>query len=290
VLVGGGWKVTIDAVEGANRLVTALRRDGGYAITHVAEITREDGSRFDAPALLDALYVLGYALTFARSAWSFPALVGGYGLVAEPQWLEWGSPRLEGWVGRLTWYAHNHPEPLARVFAGLWRRWLDPACQSVLRVALAFDVEANGEVSPESRLVLSQAALELLAWQRLVNEGRLSSTKFNELSAAEQVSQLLTVSLIDPGLPSAAASLASATSIGSPVDGPAAVIAIRKRIAHPPRSSRHTLLPSDVVVTGWRLALTYIHLVLLRWFDYTGQFISAVDLTPHDMSAGVVHL
>lgn len=289
VLVGGGWRITIDAIEGAGGLTQSLQRDGGYAITHIAEVVREDGSTFDSTDLADAVDVLGYVLTFARSAWSFPLLSVGYGSGPQPQWQEWADRRLDSWTGRLTWYDHNGASALAAVFAGMWPIWLDPSRQSVLHVALGFGVEAHSDVSVEGRLVMSQAALELLAWQRLVNEKRMSNREFNAMSAEEQVRQLLKVSRVDPALPNAAAFLASATSIGSPLDGPAAVTQLRNRIVHPPRSSHHALIPSEVLVAGWRLSLTYLHIALLGWFGYTGSFISAVDLAPRVMSSGEVH-
>ena len=123
-----------------------------------------------------------------------------------------------------------------------------------------------------------------------MNEGRISNTKFKAMSADEQVRQLLRVSRVDPVLPSAAAFLASAAALGKPVDGPAAVVALRNRIAHPPRSRVHALLPSDVLVTGWRLGLTYLHVTLLRWFGYRGPFTSALDLTPEVMATGMLRL
>lgn len=137
---------------------------------------------------------------------------------------------------------------------------------------------------------MAHAGLELLAWQRLVNEGRLSNTKFKAMTAEEQVRDLLRVSRIDSALPPALAFLSSSTVIGSPSDGPAAVAELRNRIAHPPRSRRHALLPSDVLVAGWRLANTYLQLVLLRWLRYSGPAISAVDLSTHTIGRAVVRL
>ncbi len=285
-LIGGGWTVKIDAVEDAAKLEKSLQADGGYALTHVAEIVRSDGSAFDADALQEVIEVTGYTLSFATSRWNFPTLVLGYAGGPEPQWQEWADRRLDAWAGRLTWYDHKEAASLAKVFDGLWGLWANPARRSVIRVALGWAVEANGRISPEGRLVLAQSSLELLAWQRLVIEGTVSNRRFKAMQADEQVRQLLAVSEVSSGLPGASASLGSTAAIGHPPDAPAAVVAIRNRIAHPPRSRSHALLPSGVLVTGWRLALSCLHASVLRWLDYAGPVVSAVDLRTQSMGAG----
>jgi hypothetical protein len=63
VMSGGGWPVTMDAGPEINGLIGSLRRVGGHAVTHVAELEREDGSAFDSDQLTEAINVLGYLLT-----------------------------------------------------------------------------------------------------------------------------------------------------------------------------------------------------------------------------------
>lgn len=281
--------MVIDPVEGARRLSEAVRLSGGHVLTHVAEIAREDGGTFDAAALADTIEVVGYALTFARAAWCFPALAAGFA-GGDVAWREWADRRLEAWTTRLTWFDTARPEMLSSVFAGIWPVWGNPSRRSVLRVALGLATEANGAVSPESRLVLAQAALELIAWHRLVGEGRTSNRKFQAMSAEVQLRELLRISRVDAAIPASASVLDGAASIGSPADGPAAVAGVRNRVAHPPRSRVHAPLPSEVLVAGWRLALAYVHLVILRWLSCEGTIRSAVDLTSVDLGPGVARL
>jgi hypothetical protein len=285
LLRGGGWAVTMDAVADARRLIGAVRRSGGYALTHVAEFTREDGSPFTTADLAEAAEVFGLALTFARSARTFPCLTVAYDSGGR-RWTEWADRRLDPWGGRLSWFDGDNPDVLAGAFAGMWQIWANPRDRSVLKVVIGFATEANGAVSPESRLILAQAGLELLAWHRR----RMSNTKFQALDKVDQIRDLLDVSRIDPSLPTAASFLGRSAALARPTDGPAALTAVRNRVAHSPRSTRHALLPSEVLITGWRLSVAYVHLAMLRWLGCEGVVRSALDLSSIRVGPGVVNL
>jgi hypothetical protein len=51
VLQADGWTITIAATENTDELCKALDRDGGYLVTHVGEIRRQDGSIFTSDKL-----------------------------------------------------------------------------------------------------------------------------------------------------------------------------------------------------------------------------------------------
>lgn len=278
VLRGGGWQITIDAVPEIAILIRSLRARAGHGITHVAKFERIDAGAFDSIALIEAVNVLGYTLTLARGAWTFPALVVGLTSSGLGRWEECGDRRLDPWDGRLRWFDSDAPECLPTVFAGMWPLWLDPQRQSVLRVATGFLVEASSGISVESRIVLAQAALELLAWQRLVNEGKWSRKQFKSATAAEKIRGLLRACHVDASLPATTAGLASTPGLGSPSDGPSFTVNVRNRVAHPPRTGPHVLLPSSVIVGAWRVALGYHQLALLHWLNFHGMVISPVDL------------
>jgi hypothetical protein len=177
---------------------------------------------------------------------------------------------------------------LADVFAGLWLIWPDPAHQSVLRIVLALLVEASSEISTEGRLVLAQAGLELMAWQRLVAEGTRTSLSG---TAAGRIRDLLAVCGVPAELPSsmeaaAAALIPKARSGGQPSDGPEFVVRVRNRIVHPPDEGTkrpHAVLPGDAIGGAWRLALAYLQLAILNWIGYEGWAISPVDLVTEEV-------
>jgi hypothetical protein len=179
----------------------------------------------------------------------------------------------------LSWFDHDHPGALADVFAGMWPRWADPAGRQILQAAVALLVDSTAEVNLESRIVLAQAALERLAWQRLVIEGTWSRRKFKGTDAADKLRGLLAACGASAALPPAFTALAATPGLGSPADGPAFVVNVRNATVHPPRSGSH-FLPSPAVVAAWRLAVEYEHRALLAWLGYRGPGISMVDFNP----------
>jgi hypothetical protein len=72
---GEGWRVTIDRRVDFDETVAVLKRVGGYAVTHVARLEREDGSWFSrdqAREMLDGLY---WFCSFVRASACGPLLL-----------------------------------------------------------------------------------------------------------------------------------------------------------------------------------------------------------------------
>ena len=280
-LVGGGWRATIDALPTASDTVSRLRESGGHAITHVLELRREDGAAFDSDSLMDAAGVVGYTLALARGAWTFPHLLVGYSGGHQQVWREWGNRKLDPWDGRLTWWDHRPRDAdaaLAEVFRGIWPIWQDPGRQSVLRMVIGLLVEASSSIATDARLVLAQAGLELMTWQMLVNEGPSAKLSGN---AAKDLRKLLRACHVSDAIPPTLVAAAGDPLLGSPGDGPEFVTWTRNRVAHPPHyggPGPHGIVSSDAMVGAWRLALNYLHMVVLKWIGYGGSAIDAVDL------------
>lgn len=282
ILTGGGWEVTLDSVDDVEDLIDALNAKGGYAITQVARIRRLDGAAFRAVDVDDCLSVLGYLLSFARGAWTFPGLIVASGAGDPERWRVWNDPRVRSWASVMGWFDHDDPATLATAFERLWPVWLDTARRPVLQTGLALLMDAFTDVNVESRIVLAQAGLERLAWQRLVKEKRWSASKFNDKSttAAMKIRELLKVGGISPALPAKLAPLLSTPGLGTPPDGPAFAVAVRNRTVHPPKSGP-PFFPTEVVTGAWQLSLEYVQLSLLAFLGYTGSVLSPVTFKPH---------
>ena len=281
-LDGGGWQITLDSVAGVVDILRELRTMKGHAITHVVEARRADGGHFDGAALIEAMEVLGTTLSLARAGWSYPCLLAGYGRSGTLVWEEWGDRRLDPWADRLSWLNRRRPAAgaeLASAHGGVWSRWLNPQSREVLRVATALLVEASSGVSVHTRVVIAQTALELLAWQRLVNEGTWTGPQFEASPAHEQVRSLLGACAVDMSIPAALAAEAADPALSAPADGPDFVTRARNRVAHPPKAgANHRVLPGPVAIGAWRLSLRYLQLALLNWIHYTGEAVDPVDL------------
>ena len=73
-----GWIVEIAATENTHDRVKALKREGGYVITHMARVRREHGLKFSAEDLESLLCCLHSFLSFALGRWAGVALPCGF--------------------------------------------------------------------------------------------------------------------------------------------------------------------------------------------------------------------
>jgi hypothetical protein len=70
-----GWRIELK-LAGPARIPSELGA-GGFLITAVGQLSREDGSTFSGRSAVDALYLVGDFLSFAAGAWSDPGLLVG---------------------------------------------------------------------------------------------------------------------------------------------------------------------------------------------------------------------
>ncbi|MFM9960728.1 MAG: hypothetical protein ACKV2Q_05830 [Planctomycetaceae bacterium] len=276
-LRGGGWLVVIAAMESTSELCKSLKSEGGYAITHVGTVEREDGSTFDSEAAQELLKCLHHFLSFALGRWAGVALPIGFDAGGNRVFEQWGLPRI-GCGPRYdscSWWDALHSEILSEVFPGFLSLWKSSLWYRSLREALYFYLGAtigNG-IGIDSSLVLAQAALERLSWNFFIFDKKtISKTRFKKQTASESLRQLLASCKIP--LPIGQTLEALRRNLNSNkharwIDGPAAITAIRNRVVHPE--------PEDPLVNrseyeGWCLAMWYIDLVLLFLCGHQGQY------------------
>ena len=72
------WVITIAETEKTDDLVGLLNRQGGFLVTHMGSIRREDGSAFSTEELDTLLHGLHYFLSFALGRWAGVALPCGF--------------------------------------------------------------------------------------------------------------------------------------------------------------------------------------------------------------------
>jgi hypothetical protein len=129
--------------------------------------------------------------------------------------------------------------------------------------------------------MVSQSALELLAWITVVEERNVVSGEgFDKLPASDRLRVLLEVLGIPRTLPAGLTALQKASEEapkGGPgpwTDGPHALTDLRNVVVHPTKK-RRTLgavdLPWDDAA---RLSRWYVELVLLRLMGYDGMYLS----------------
>lgn len=265
------WRITLSALPSIGNLVKGLERAGGYAITHVGEIERLDRKAFDgngAEYLLDSFH---FFLSFVRGSWTPPVLPIGLNKEGEKVWEKWDIGNVGAWRFRPSWFDEDNGQLLAEVFPGFWRLWRADIWHWPLRMAIQWYLCSNTNAG-DAGIILTQAALELLAWTLAVKEKRLVSAKAfgKKLSAAAKLRLALSSLNIPTDIPAELTRLTFRAKEFSWLDGPQAFATIRNRTVHPHHKGKPESL--DVIADAWRLGQWYVELILLALCGHVGKY------------------
>lgn len=263
----------LDEIQEAGKAAKEASRGLGSVITHVGEWRPVSGSMTTDEAR-ERLRLLHHWFGLLRAAWSGPVFPQGLrdGQVVWRQYASWIlSPSREV----STWMPTRTPIDLSQMFSGFRERWSDEAWQKPLSTAIWWLVESNArETRLESSIILSQVALELLAWVHVVETQRLHSrADFKKLSAAGRIRALLQASGVPAPVPDYMPSLQAACD-SEWYDGPGVITRIRNALVHADDTKREFTAALDGM-TRWecaQLAIQYIELVLLSVCGYDGPY------------------
>jgi hypothetical protein len=284
VLRTDDWRVTIDARREHPAIIDTLKRDGGYGFTHVGRLERADGTSFTVAEAQNMLWAIQGVLSFARGAWTAPMLPVGYDRDGGVAWRKWGEPRCSEWYAPISWLDRHRQHRLGDVVPGYFDRWLRGGCwqESVWR-AVGFYLEANGSGGRhpgmlDTRIILAQSALELLAWV-LVYDGcqQPIGQETKPLgTAADRITALISRAGIPTATPNELPAFARfARSMNA--DAPLAATQLRNRLTHPRRRHGKYSADSDVLLDCWTLVMWWLELVLLHEFGYSGEYITRLQ-------------
>ncbi|NJM00538.1 MAG: hypothetical protein HC924_17975 [Synechococcaceae cyanobacterium SM2_3_2] len=292
ILQNNHWEITIDRVENFEHLEKQVKEVGGHFISHVGRIRRIDNVDFDPEDILCPAYDsdenssdlwsgLHYFLSFTRGLWSPPILPVGLDQYGNHVWQLWECPIVDRWRNDMQgWFNMDH-QTLRDLFPGFWELWTCPTCHATISQAIFWHVESSKLVaSTGGSIILQQAALESLAWLKLVNIDGTYSNNFydsNRKIAEVNISELLKeCGSIQNCIPNELADLLNyATSTGK-TTGAGIISAIRNNLTHgkPSRLKRlHSVARQDkTIFEAWRLGKQYLELVLLYLFKYNGYY------------------
>jgi len=239
-----------------------------YSVTHSCMMRRGDGGRFTSDQAEDVLNAMHEALSLAAGRWVSPAFVAGTERSGRVVWKLWGTGRLvpelstEG-----TWFDPHHAGALGDVISGLFELQKSADRSEAFRSALYWYVRSSPDAAGvDGGLILLQAALERLAWQRVaVDGGGLTSVEFRKRKAGERLRLLLQDCGIPTDVPSELTELASEANRRG-WDGPWALVACRDLLVHPEKLQ---VLPWYDL---WTLSRWYVELVLLKMLGFSGEY------------------
>jgi hypothetical protein len=281
VLQSGDWRVTIAATDQTDKLTKAFKTRGGYALTHMGQITRVDESTYSSEQLTELLNCLHYFLSFALGRWAGVALPVGFDAAGNRVFEEWGMRiTADGaWHGGSSWFDSHHSELLSQIFPGFVTLWMSKLWRKPLMDALYWYLGACDRrvgIGVDTGLILAQTALELLAWNYCVVDRKMispSAFQPRRLSAADKF-RLLASSLNIPLEIPANLTALHARRGSKWMDSMDAITDIRNSLVHP--ATQHKLLPSSYF-EAWKLSLWYIELVLLRLSGHTGMYANRLS-------------
>jgi hypothetical protein len=268
------WMVQIQAEADFPARRDRLRGVGGALVTHRGVARRRDSGTFTAGEARELLEALHFFLSFARGAWTGPLLPVGLDQTGSQVWERWDGPKTTSWSSAGTWIDVLSGHLLDGVFSGFMRKWMAPGWRDTLQRAIHWYVSATQQAGAvEGAIMLTQVALELLAWQLLVSEGGvITRNKFNGLSASAKLRALLDHLRIPLTIPSALTAARDAGGTNKDWDGPAAIVAIRNNTAHARSRGGDALSRPDVLSHVWQLGLWYLELSLLYACEHKGGY------------------
>jgi len=269
-----GWRVTIDQLETLSKILESLSSQGGYAITHVGKLEKSNQAVFAIDEAREFLEAFSYFLSFIRGFRVSPTLMVGYDASERQLWEEWSLSNSDPWKAVYSWACGLKGTSLVNAFPGFLKWWQDWGESA--KLAIFWYLQSNRNAGGvEGSIILTQAALELLAWVHLVEKGSISEKAFEEKPLkyiSQKINRLLEECGIPKDIPSEYANLANFESEldNSANNGPYAFVEIRNSITHSKPENRQKFIdtPTSAREEAYSLGLWYLELILLRLFNY----------------------
>lgn len=269
-------EIIIESVPKKSSLLKEFRVNTGYVFTDTLRIMHRNNQRIsyeDYRKMTSALY---HFLSFCAGSWSSSLFATGF--VGEDKlWQEWSPSNVNTWTNRMNWFPRNEEIELGCIFDGIndmlsndiWRK-------SIVSVVYWY-IESNLSSSGvEGSIILSTAAIELVAWIYLVQDKKVISVnefKNKDFNNTVKFKELFTHMGIpfDKGVES---------KDGKPWgegDTCSFLVKLRNDIVHPPiRPSKRSIvdIPFEDREMGYRLSCWYLELCILRLCNYTGMYFN----------------
>ena len=277
------WQIRIVAVPESGDRCEQLKATGGYAFTHVGQLTRVDDSAFSVEQAKDILESLRQFLSFARGAACALPIHWGRGEDDEIVWRRFQSPIVDPWRrSHLSWIGRglHSGAILAELFDSFCGTHKDPRLREPLVVALHWYRHCNTQSSGlEGSLVLGMAALELLGALIVVDRnGSMSAGRYDKkLPGAEKLRELLSALKLQADIPQRYEALTRFVQRNGYQDSCQALAELRNGFVHAKEERRRIVFRSDgkaATPGALQLSLWYQELALLRLLEYRGSYFN----------------
>jgi hypothetical protein len=270
-MAADGWSVEVSALAVTSSLVKKMEGMGGYAITHVGSIKRQDGSSFTPKQAEDMVGAVQHFFSFARGAWSSPILAVGVDDQGVVVWRDLSDRILHRWGFVWSWFGHMSGELLPQTFPGFMSLCKRELWHAPMQEIIHLYLESNSQSLMDVGIVLAQTALETLSWIYCVKERKfISGEGFKDLRASDKLRMLMASLCLPLEIPKALDRVNSLAAKYHWQDGAHAFTELRNEFIHP--EHKHKGQFNEAIYEGWEMGQWYIELALLRMFGHNGNY------------------
>jgi hypothetical protein len=267
------WKITLDTIESAD--FSALESARGYLLTHVGKVEKKDQSTFaysDAVSVLESLHIF---FTLCRGLFVAPMLIVGFDSSGSKKWETWTLrtcetfKRVDNWFPQMT-------KQLTLPFSSFMTVFNNPLWRDTLDWAIYLYTQSDGDpVHPQTGIILTQSALEMIAWTLIVDDKKTLSAKgFDSLSAADKFRLLLSSCGIPKEIPAGLQQLLSFASSEKWDDGSQAFAEVRNAFVHgnPTKRGKIKAMHTHAPYETWCLGQWLLELSILKIIGYNSLY------------------
>ncbi|WP_446216281.1 hypothetical protein [Micromonospora sp. IBHARD004] len=272
-----GWVLTLDGRPDHRDALKDAHLQHVHVLTHVMDIRRSDGSSFDVPAVRHLLESLRVGLSFAFGRWVAPLLPVGYDSRGRIVWEAWTSPICDP-AQRIgsAWLYAGRPDDLTELVTRTVTAFNDDSRPGITRFQMQLAVQAVESGFVEQRIMAAFPALENLAWQALVLDGKMTPTAYKKEPAEDKLRRLLNGAHIPTDIDAAALPALAGFASTERLDGPTAVTRVRNRLIHPKSPTDQIYRHDGLVHDVWLLSRHYLTLLILHSIGYQGSYVKVV--------------
>lgn len=274
-----GWLFNLVAVADADEIYKKLKAKGGYAFTHVGQLTRMDGAKFalhEAERILDSVTAF---LSFARGAACDLPIRWGRCATGEIVWRHFRSPIVDEWPTPLSWFDRKHGELLQELFDPFCRMHNDEEHRDAFLLALNWyrysNIQSGGL---EGSVVLGMTALDLLSALIVAGRGgQVSAAKHDHWSSAKKLRALLSALNVQASIPHGLEGLTAFARRHAKPDSCEALTELRNGFVHPNGKRRAVVFGEAgkaATFDAWWLVLWYQELALLYLLGHQGNYVN----------------
>lgn len=271
------WHIILDNTPHKIELMRELVDSGGFGITHTGLLKRRDSSEYSIDEGLDTLDALRWFLSFCKGRYVGIPFI--HEVKNENQvYKQWMPAITSPWKYSPSWYPEREIVDLSDAFTTFLHLWSDPIWKDTLKFIIHWYIIANENITDtEGSIVLTQIALERLAWMVLVNERKvISSCKFKKLHAGANFNLLFDELGITLNIPDDLKELSTYCKENDIDNIASCFVGIRNSIVHPPKKITDTI-SYDTVYQALQTSIWSLELSILSLLGYKGNYASRVN-------------